>query len=52
VADDFELQVLDQLALRAGVIWTHEGCESTPGDQETCVSCGRTRAEIEAEDES
>jgi hypothetical protein len=40
-ADDEEANMLDTLALRAGVFWQCAGCRfNNPNDIDTCDSCG------------
>ena len=46
VATNDEMQVLDELRERAGLIWQHWGCWTNPGTAIRCQACGVSRREI------
>ncbi len=50
VATDYELSILDDLAARAGLNWTHIACWTNPATTERCENCGALISEIPDEE--
>jgi hypothetical protein len=50
-ANDYEFPAIQDAMRRAGLIWEHVGCWTNDGDDETCEQCGRTIADLRADED-